>query len=134
MHARRIGAVSLAIAVPFVAALFAADPPITSDQAKDHVGKRVTVCGDVVSTGKALAKGQGGKQKFLHFDQAPPHSPFTAVIIGGDLAGGGVFFGIEKKVEHKHVCVTGYVQDHDGTLIMRIDAPNQLKVMGDAKQ
>jgi hypothetical protein len=114
--------------------LSAADPPITSEHAKDYIGKRVTVCGKVVSIGHVLVKRQGGKQTFLHFDQPPPQSPFMVVIIGGDQFSGGLFYGIEKKVDQKNVCATGYVKKHDEAAMMVVDAPNQLKVMDDAKQ
>ena len=79
-----------------------------------------------------LAKRQGGAQIFLHYDAPPPNSPMSAVIIGSDLFG-SPFWGIDKKVQNKHICTTGYVKNHDGSLLMVLDAPNQLKVVGDAK-
>lgn len=110
----------------------AADPPITAAEAKDHVGKRVTVCGNVAAIGRVLAKREGGAQVFLHFDAPPPDTPMSAVIIGSDTFG-SPFWGIDKKVQQKHVCTTGYVKNHDGKLLMVLDAPNQLKIVGDAK-
>lgn len=134
MGSRRPVAQAVAMAVGVVAALSAAEPSITSDHAREYIGKRVTVCGKVVAIGHVLAKRQGGKQTFLHFDQAPPQSPFMAVIIGGDQFSGGMFWGIEKKVDQKNVCVTGYVKSHDADTMMLLNAPNQLKVIDDAKQ
>ena len=131
MHVRSCGPWAAILGASLAASVWAADSPITSAEAKDHVGKRVTVCGNIVSIGQVLARRQGGKQTFLHFDQAPPNAAFTAVIVGGDLFG-SPFWGIEKKVEHKNVCVTGYVKNHDGTILMVLDGPNQLKVNGPA--
>ena len=131
---RRLGVLTVAVAMVATGSLSAADPSITSNQAKEHIGKRVTVCGKVVSIGHVLIKRQGGQQTFLHFDQPPPQSPFMVVIIGGDQFSGGLFYGIEKKVDQKNVCATGYVKKHDEAAMMVVDAPNQLKVMDDAKQ
>jgi hypothetical protein len=133
MVCRSLIVVALAV-LASAASVTAADPPITAAEAKDYVGKRVTVCGDVVAIGHAQAKGQGGKQTFLHFDQAPPDCPFMAVIIGNDLAGGGFFFGIDKKVQGKRTCVTGYVKRQGTMPMMILDAPNQLKISDAAGQ
>jgi hypothetical protein len=122
-----VALVALASAVP----LRAADPPITADEAKDHIGKRVTVCGNVAGVGHAIASGRGGKQTFLHLERMPPQCPFMAVIVGNDLFGGGMFYDIEKKVEHKRICVTGYVKRLGEVPMMLLDAPNQLKVEDD---
>jgi hypothetical protein len=85
----------------------------------------------VAGIGHAVTSGRGGKQTFLHFDRVPPQCPFMAVIVGNDLFGGGAFYGIEKKVEQKRICVTGYVKRQGEIPMMLLDAPNQLKIMDD---
>jgi len=124
----RLSLIVVSAALASIVSLRAADSAITAAEAKDHIGKRVTVCGDVVAIGRASAKRQGGHQTFLHFDQAPPNCPFTAVVIGNDTAGGGLFYDIDKKAAGKHACVTGYIKRHDEMPIMLLDAPNQLKL------
>lgn len=125
--------VVVVLALSWSVAARTADPPISAAEAKDHIGKRLTVCGVVTASSHAIAPGRGGKQTFLYFDQAPALSKFVAVVVGNDLAGGGVFFGIEKRVEQKHVCITGYIKPRgaDGAMML-LDAPNQLKIVEDA--
>ena len=113
-------ALSLIVAAPV---LHAADPPtITADQARAHVGKRVTVCGEIVSVGQALSKRQGGKQVFLHFDKEPPGSPFVAIVIGYDLE---KYWHLERAV-HRKACATGYIKVRDDLVYTVIDALNQM--------
>ena len=90
----RSPSVAVLAGVTLVAALSAeaAEPPtITAAQASEYVGKRVKVCGEIAAVGRAFAKREGGKQVFLHFDKAPPDSPFVAVVIGYDLEKSGAW-------------------------------------------
>ena len=101
----------------------AADPPtIAAAEASDHVGKRVKVCGEIASVGRAFAKREGGKQVFLHFDKEPPNSPFVAVVIGRDLE---AYLRLDKAV-HRKACATGYVKQREGMTYTIIDAMNQI--------
>ena len=111
-----------------VVSVHAADPPITASQAGEHIGRRATVCGDVVAAVRMPAPRAGGEQLFLHFDQPPPNSPFIVGIVGTDLLN-IAFKGIAKKVEHRTVCVTGNIKTKGTTPFMLVTGPNQLKVM-----
>jgi hypothetical protein len=129
MSVRRIVGVLpwlIMVAVPVLRA--SAPPTITADQAREHAGKRVTVCGEIVAVGRALSKRQGGKQVFLHFDKAPPGSPFVAIVIGLDLEN---YWHLDKAV-HRKACATGYIKIRDDLVYTVIDAINQMTFTGDA--
>lgn len=117
-----LAALPLTVVLAVVALQAASVPTITADEARDYVGKRVTVCGEIVAIGRAFSKRNGGKQIFLHFDKKPPESPFTAVVIGLQFE---TFWNLDKAV-HKRACATGYVRNHDGLVHVVIDAYNQL--------
>jgi hypothetical protein len=106
----------------------AAEPQITATQARDYVGKRVTVCGEVVATITMETPRAGGEQLFFHFEQGPPNSPFIAAVIGTELIN-GAFRGIDKTVNHRTVCVTGSIKQKGTTPLMVLSGPNQVKVM-----
>jgi hypothetical protein len=112
--------------------LYAGDPSITSAQARERIGKRATVCGQVVSVSHVAAPRAGGEQVFLHFDEPPPNTPFIVGIIGTDLIN-GAFRGIAKTVEHKTVCATGHIKTRGTTPLMVVTGPNQLKITDDAR-
>lgn len=119
---RTLGALFGMILAATMAAVAAEPPVITAAEAGSHVGKRVKVCGEIATVGRAFAKREGGKQVFLHFDKEPPNSPFVAVIIGRDLE---VFFKLDKAV-HRKACATGYVKQREGMTYTIVDATNQL--------
>ena len=109
----------------------AAEPPtITAAQASEYVGKRVKVCGEIAAVGRAFAKREGGKQVFLHFDKAPPDSPFVAVVIGYDLE---KFWRLDTAV-HRKACVTGYVKRREAMIYGVVDAMNQMTFTEDKPQ
>jgi hypothetical protein len=133
MRTARFGCVLVLVVGLPVVPLHAGDAPIPAAQARDRVGKRATVCGEVVAVIRMATPRAGGEQLFMHFDDPPPKSPFIAAVIGTDLLN-TAFRGIDKTVEHKTVCVTGNVKLKDDTPFMTLTAPNQLKVTNAAKQ
>jgi hypothetical protein len=60
-----------------------AQASISAAEAKDHVGEKATICGEVISTHYA-AKGRGNAT-FLNIDKSSPNQIFTVVIWGRDL-------------------------------------------------
>jgi hypothetical protein len=132
MSARTVAVVVVSLASLAGGVLSAADPPITSAEARERVGKRATVCGEVVSVIQMAAPRAGGEQLFLHFDEPPPNSPFIVGIIGTELIN-RAFRGIAKTVEHKTVCATGHIKMKGTTPLMVVTGPNQLKIT-DASQ
>ena len=119
--------VALSVLVLVSVGLYAADPPITASQARERIGKRATVCGEVVSAIRVAAPRAGGEQLFLHFDEPPPNSPFIVGIIGTELLE-KAFRGIDKAVDHKTVCATGNIKMKGTTPLMVVTGPNQLKI------
>jgi hypothetical protein len=55
---------------------------LTTEEAKDHIGDRATVCGKVVST--HYAKSSKGEPTFLNLDEPYPREVFTILIWGSD--------------------------------------------------
>ena len=131
MSIRRTLAVLAGVTLVAALAAEAAEPPtITAAQASDYIGKRVKLCGEIVAVGAAFIKRQGGKQVFLHFDKAPPDSPFVAVVIGYDLE---KFWHLDTAV-HRRACVTGYVKRREAMIYSIVDAMNQMTFTDDKPQ
>ena len=123
MSIRRAVAVLAGVTLAAALSAEAAEPPtITAAQAGEYVGKRVKVCGEIAAVGRAFAKREGGKQVFLHFDKAPPDSPFVAVVIGYDLE---KYWRLDTAV-HRKACVTGYVKRREAMIYGVVDAMNQM--------
>ena len=124
MSVRQTVAVLAGVAVVAALTAEAAEPPtITAAQASEYVGKRVKVCGEIAAVGQAFAKREGGKQIFLHFDKAPPGSPFVAIVIGYDLE---KFWRLDSTAVHRRACVTGYVKRNEAMSYGIVDAMNQM--------
>jgi len=81
MHKIRVAIVLLAAAVAVAAQQTST---ITAAEAKDHVGERATVCGQVVGT--HLAARSRGSPTFINLDRPYPNQIFTIVIWGSDRA------------------------------------------------
>jgi hypothetical protein len=132
MSARRMVAVLAGVTLAAALTAEAAEPPtITAAQAGEYVGKRVKVCGEIAAVGQAFAKREGGKQIFLHFDKAPPGSPFVAVVIGYDLE---KFWRLDSTAVHRRACVTGYVKRNEAMIYGLVDAMNQMTFTDDKPQ
>jgi len=120
---RRTVAVQGGVTLMAALTVEAAEPPtITATQASEYVGKRVKMCGEIAAVGRVFAKREGGKQVFLHFNKAPPDSPFVAVVIGYDLE---KYWRLDTAV-HRKACVTGYVKRRDAMIYGVVDAMNQM--------
>ncbi len=120
MHPLRLTLVSLALALPAIAAH--ADP-LAPENAAKHVGEKATVCG-VVASAKYAAQ-SGGQPTFLDFGKPYPDAIFTALILGTDRAKFGT---PEKTVRGKEVCVTGEIRLYGGKPEVRLTDPKQLVV------
>lgn len=97
---------------------------ITSAEARNHVGKRVTVCGPVVSA--SYLENSATRPTFLNFDKPYPEHLFTVVI----------FSSVRKQLPtppevaflNKKVCVTGTVALFKGAPQIVLTDPASLKV------
>src|SRR5271155_5001839 len=85
-------------------ALGYAQTPVSTAEAKNHVGERGTVCGEVVST--HYAPRNRGNPTFINLDKPYPGQIFTVLIWGSDRP---KFGDPEATYRNKHVCVTGKI-------------------------
>jgi DNA/RNA endonuclease YhcR with UshA esterase domain len=112
----------LSLLVP-VLVLAQSQSKISAPEAKNHVGERTTVCGQVVST--HYADRTKGNPTFLNLDEPYPKQIFTVVIWGTDMA---KFGDPEAKYASKRICVTGLIKDYRGTPEVIADEPGQIEI------
>jgi hypothetical protein len=96
---------------------------ITAAEAKNHVGERATVCGNVVSTHYAARS--KGNPTFLNLDEPYPRQVFTILIWGSDRA---KFGDPEAKYGNKRVCVTGLIKDYKGVPEVVAEQSSQIEI------
>lgn len=100
-----------------------AQSKLTTAEARNHIGERATVCGNVVSTHYAVRT--KGSPTFLNLDEPYPKQVFTILIWGSDR----VKFGDpEAKYGNKKVCVTGLIKDYRGAPEVVVGQPSQIEV------
>jgi len=95
---------------------------LTAAQAKDHIGERATVCGQVAST--RYAARSRGRPTFLNLDKPYPNQIFTVVIWGEDRA---KFGEPEEKYRDKRICVTGLIRSYRGVAEIIASEPKQIR-------
>jgi DNA/RNA endonuclease YhcR with UshA esterase domain len=103
--------------------VYAQSGHITATEAKNHVGERATVCGNVVST--RYAARTKGDPTFLNLDEPYPRQIFTILIWGSDRS---KFGEPEVKYENKKVCVTGLIKDYKGVPEVIAEQPSQIEI------
>ena len=103
--------------------LVAAQTTIPATEAKNHIGERTTVCGQVMSTHYA-AKTKGSPT-FLNLDEPYPRQIFTILIWGNDRT---KFGDPETKYGNKRVCVTGLIKDYKGVPEVVAEQPSQIEI------
>jgi hypothetical protein len=96
---------------------------LTSAEAKNHVGERATVCGNVVSAHYAART--KGNPTFLNLDEPYPRQIFTILIWGSDRP---KFGDPENKYANKKVCVTGTIKDYRGVAEVVAEQPSQIEI------
>jgi len=89
---------------------------ITAEDARDHVGEKVVVCGKVAS--EHFAATTKGQPTFINLDQPYPHQIFTIVIWGSDRP---AFSEIPSKL-----CVTGTISLSKGVPEIIARSPSQI--------
>jgi hypothetical protein len=95
---------------------------ITAEEAADHVGEIVEVCGRVASAAHIGAV--EGQPTFLNFERPYPDQLFTVVIWGGARSR---FEGRpERMFDGKEICVTGRIGEHRGKPQIVVDDPGQI--------
>ncbi len=99
--------------------------PITTAQAKDHIGEEATVCGKVVSA--RYAASSRGRPTFLNLDRPHPNQVFTVIIWGKNRAS---FGKPEEKYRGKEICVTGKIETYRGKPQIEAKASGDIVLKG----
>ncbi len=96
---------------------------ITTNQARIHVGKSVTVCGKVASA--MYSAGARDQSTFIDLDKPYPAQIFTLVIWGSDRS---KFGQPETAYDGKSVCVTGTIRQRRRILEIVAHEPYQIRL------
>lgn len=113
-----------AIAVALLCSVLAcAQSSISAGEAKNHVGEKATVCGEVASTHYAARS--RGNPTFINLDQPYPNQIFTVLIWGSDRP---KFGDPESTYLGKRICVTGEITLYRGTPETVAHDPSQIVV------
>jgi hypothetical protein len=118
---RRLTLAVLAFAVLWGAQVQAQKSLLTAE-AKNHIGEKATVCGEVVSTHYAARS--HGNPTFINLDKPYPNQVFTVLIWGSDRP---KFGDPEETYRSKHICVTGKISDYKGAPEIVAYEPSQIK-------
>lgn len=116
---------ALLLAGCFVAALpiHAQTKKLTTAEAKDHVGERATVCGQIVSA--RYADRSKGQPTFLNLDKPYPNEIFTILIWGENRP---KFGEPETKYRGARVCATGVIKNYRGIPEIEASDPNGIEI------
>jgi DNA/RNA endonuclease YhcR with UshA esterase domain len=103
-----------------------AQSSISATEAKNHVGEKGTVCGEVAGTHYATRS--RGNPTFINLDRPYPNQVFTVLIWGSDRP---KFGDPEEAYRGKHICVTGKISDFKGVPEIIAYEPSQIKLQAD---
>jgi len=97
---------------------------INTDQALEHSGEIITVCGFIASAD--YMDSWASKPTFLNFDRPYPYQSFAVRIPNSSRAA----FSEPPDVSFngKTVCVTGKIEDHEGRPEMVVEDPSQIVI------
>lgn len=96
---------------------------ITAAEAREHIGKKATVCGKVASARYSAAS--RGQPTFLNLDKPYPNPTFTVVIWGSNRT---KFGSPETDYKDKSICVTGAITEYRGSPQIEASDPAQVKI------
>lgn len=113
-----------------VGTLFLQRAPLTSVEARAHIGEQATVCGVVKSA--RWASSSNRKPTFLNLDEAYPKQTFTVVIFEEHRA--RFTPPPEEQFKDKRICVSGKIEEFRGTPEIVVTAPAQIVEAGTAKR
>jgi hypothetical protein len=97
---------------------------LAPDQAALHIGKQVTVCGQVASA--TFASHTRRQPTFLNLDKPYPDHIFTVLVWGEDR--GAFNLPPEVMYRNRHICVTGVIKTYKGRPEIVVTAPAQIVV------
>jgi hypothetical protein len=113
----------LASLIAVSAGLCHAQTSISASEAKNHIGERETVCGNVASAHYAARS--RGNPTFINLDRPYPNQIFTILIWGSDRP---KFGDPEAKYDNKHICVTGTITEYRGLPQVTASEPSQVRI------
>jgi len=113
----------LFLLVGFAGCVSAAQTKLSVTEAKNHIGEKATVCGEVASTHYAARS--KGSPTFVNLDQPYPNQLFTVLIWGSDRP---KFGNPDRAYMGKHVCATGKIKDFRGVPEIVAYDPSQIAV------
>ena len=122
MICRKTRALVIPAVVVLWAALGLAQTSVSAAEAKNHIGERATVCGEVASVHYAARS--RGNPTFINLDKPYPNQIFTVLIWGSDRP---KFGDPEEAYRSKHICVTGKISDYKGVPEIVAREPEQIK-------
>ena len=99
--------------------------PIDWSQARNHLGERKSVCGQVAGTNHASTI--KGEPTFLDMGRKYPDPTRFTVLIWGDQRI-NFSFKPEDFYANKNICVTGLILDHKGSTEIEVQTPSQITV------
>jgi hypothetical protein len=123
MIRRKWSAVGVAFIGLLLATLGYAQKSISAAEAKDHIGEKATVCGEVTST-RYSARSRGNPT-FINLDKPYPNQIFTVLIWGSDRS---KFGDPEEGYRSKRICVTGKISDYKGVPEIVAYEPTQIRI------
>jgi micrococcal nuclease len=123
MICHKTRAFAILVVVVLWAALGLAQTSISAAEAKNHIGERATVCGEVA--GVHYAARSRGNPTFINLDKPYPNQIFTVLIWGSDRP---KFGDPEETYRSKHICVIGKISDYKGVPEIVAYEPSQIKV------
>lgn len=97
---------------------------ISASEASEHIGTVAEVCGDVVSVD--FIQEIEGRPTFINFGEEYPNQEFTAVIWFENLHQWQT--PPDQTYQNREVCVTGQIQDHEGTPQIVVKRNTQLEL------
>jgi hypothetical protein len=105
-----------------VSTLILQPAPLTTAEAKAHVGEQATVCGVVKSA--RWASNSGRRPTFLNLDEPYPKQAFTVVIFEENR--GKFTPAPEVRFKDKRICVSGKIEEFRGTPEIVVTVPAQI--------
>jgi hypothetical protein len=99
-------------------------PTITADDAPNHVGQTLTVCGKVF--GGIYLENSNSQPTLINVGADYPDNPLTLVIFG--IVRGGFTYKPEEYLTGKTICVTGLIKLFKGKPEIVVSKENQVQV------
>jgi hypothetical protein len=113
----------LVVLLLLVSTVVEAQRSLAAVEAKNHIGEKATVCGEVAST--HYAGRTKGSPTFINLDKPYPNQIFTVLIWGTDRP---KFASPDQTYMGKHICATGMIKDFRGGPEIVAYEPSQIVI------